>query len=126
EAVPEMNGAVIEPMREGVQQVGAVKGVIGSAVARRGLSAVVELEELTGLHVARVDAGRRIRDRGHLVAGTDRLQRLDGWRADIDRGADLAQSRRRLEDLHLQPEGPQRVGGGEAGEPAADNRDPAA
>jgi hypothetical protein len=58
EAVSQMNGAAIEPARQRVQQVGAVKGVIGSAVARRSLSPIVEFEELTGLHVARVDAGR--------------------------------------------------------------------
>ena len=54
------------------------------------------------------------------------LQRLDGLRAGIDGGADLAERRRRLEDLRLNPEGLQRIRGREPGEPAADDRDPAA
>ena len=121
-----MNGAVIEPAGERVQQIGAVKGVIGRAVPLRSLEPIVEFEELTGLHVARVDAGRRVRDRGDLVADADRLQRLDGLRAGVDRGADLAQGRSGLEHLRLDPEGLQRIRGREPGEPAADNRDPAA
>src|SRR5262245_11699591 len=126
EAVSQMNGAAIEPAREGVEQVGAVKGVIGSAVARRSLAPIVEFEELTGLHVARIDAGRRVGDGGDLVAEIDRSQRLDGLRADVDRGADLAQGRRRLEHLRRHAEGPQRVRGRKPGESAADDRDPAA
>jgi hypothetical protein len=88
--------------------------------------AVVELEELARLHVARVDAGRRVRDRGDLVADADRLQRLDRLRADVDRGADLAQGRSRLEHIRLDPDGPERLRGREPGEPAADDRDVAA
>ncbi len=121
-----MNGAVIEPAGERVQQVGAVKGVIGSAVPLRSLEPVVEFEELAGLHVARVDSGRRGPDGGDLVANADRLQRFDGLRACVDRGADLAQRRRGLEHLRLHPEGLQRIRGREPGEPAADNRYPAA
>ena len=117
-----MNGAMIEPACERVQQVGAMKGVIGSAVPLRSLEPIVEFEELAGLHVARVDSGRRGADSGDLVADADRLQRLDGLRAGVDRGADLAQSRSGLENLSLDPEGLQRVGGREPGKPAADNR----
>ena len=65
-------------------------------------------------------------DGGDLVADADRPQRLDGLRACVDRGADLAQSRRGLENLGLHPEGLQRIRGREPGEPAADNRDLAA
>ena len=83
---------------------------------------IVEFEELAGLHVARVDAGRCVRDGGDLVADADRLQRLDGLRADVDGGADLAQSRSRLENLRLDPEGLQRLRDREPGKPAADNR----
>ena len=121
-----MNGAMIEPACERVQQVGAVKGVIGSAVPRRSLVPIVQFEELTGLHVARVDSGRCVRDSGDFVANADRLQRLDGLRAYVDRGADLAQSRSGLENLRLHPEGLQRMRGREPGEPAADNRYPTA
>ena len=126
QAVSQMNGAVIEPACERVQQVGAVKGVIGSAVPRRSLVPIVEFEELAGLHVARVDSGRQVPDGGDLVADADRLQRLDGLRADVDRGADLAQGRSGLENLRLDPEGLQRIRGREPGEPAADNRYPTA
>ena len=83
---------------------------------------VVEFEELAGLHVARLDSGRCGADRGELVADPDRSQRLDGLRADIDRGADLTQSRRGFEDVRPDPEGLQRMRGGEAGESATDNR----
>src|SRR5215831_13292929 len=122
----QMNGAVIEPACEHVQEVGAVKGVIGSAVPRCSLVPVVEFEELTRLHVARVDSGRRRRDSGDFAAKTDRLQRFKGLRTYVDRGADLAQSRCRLENLRLHPEGPQRMRGREPGEPTADNRYPTA
>jgi hypothetical protein len=118
----QMNGAVIEPARERVEQVGAVKGVIGSAIPRRGLVPVVELEELAGLHVAGVDPGRCVADRGDIVADADRLQRFDRLRTDIDRGADLAQGRSGLENLRLYPDGLQRMRGRDPGEPAADNR----
>ena len=117
-----MNGAMIEPACERVQQVGAVKGVIGSAVPLRSLLPIVEFEELTGLHVARVDSGRRVPDSGDFVANTDRLQRFDGLRAYVDRGADLAQSRSGLENLRLDPKGLQRIRGREPGKPPADNR----
>jgi hypothetical protein len=78
-----MDGAVIEPACERVQQVGAMKGVIGRAVPLRGLEPIVEFEELAGLHVARVDAARQMPDGGDLVADADRLQRLDGLRAEL-------------------------------------------
>ena len=126
QAMSQMNGAMIEPAGERVQEVGAVKGVVGSSVPRRRLVAIVEFEELTGLHVAGVDTGRCGRDRGDLVADADRLQRLDGLRAGVDRGADLAQSRRGLEHLRPHPEGFQRMRGRKPGEPAADDRDPTA
>ena len=126
QAVSQMNGAVIEPAGERVQQVGAVKGVIGSAVPRRSLVPVIELEELAGLHVAGVDSGRGVADSGHIVANADRLQRFDGLRTDIDRGADLAQGRSGLENLRLDPDGLQRMRGRDPGEPAADDRYPTA
>src|SRR4029077_14915487 len=100
----------------------AVKGVIGSAVPRRRLVPVVELEELTGLHVARVDSGRGVADSGHIVAHADRLQRFDRLRTDIDRGADLAQGWSGLENLRDDPNGLQRMRGRDSGEPAADDR----
>ena len=75
-----MNGAMIEPAGERVEQVGAVKGVIGSAVPLRGLVPIVEFEELAGLHVARVDSARQMPDGGDFVANADRLQRFDGLR----------------------------------------------
>ena len=40
--------------------------------------------------------GDEVPDGGDLVADADRLQRLDGLRAGVDRGADLAQGRRSL------------------------------
>src|SRR5947209_20157783 len=58
QAMSQMNGAMIEPACERVQEVGAVKGVVGSAVPRCSLVPIVEFEELAGLHVARVDSGR--------------------------------------------------------------------
>src|SRR6266700_4197304 len=118
-----MNGAIIEAACERVEEVGAVKGVIGSVVSRGILSPIVEFEELASLHITRVDSGRCRRDGGDLVAKVDRLQRFDRLRTDIDRSADLAQSRGNLEDL---PEGPQRMRDGEPSEPVADNCDPAA
>src|SRR6185295_5264410 len=99
-----------------------VKGVIGSSVPRRSLEPVVEFEELTGLHVARVDSRRCGPDSGDAVANADRLQRFDGLRAGVDRGADLAQGRSGLEDLRLHSERLQRIRGRKPGEPAADNR----
>src|SRR5712691_1858313 len=118
----QMNGAVIEAARERVQKVGAMKAVIGRPVLRRSLFSVVEFEVLAGLHVARVDSGRCVRNRGDLVADADRLQRLDGLRTCVDGGADLAQGGGGLENLRLHPEDPQRVGGRKPGEPAADDR----
>ena len=103
QAMSQMNGAVIEPACECVQEVGAVKSVIGSAVTFCCLVSIVELEERAGLHVARVDPARSVRDRGHFVANTDALQRLDGLRADINRGADLAQRRSDLEHCRVYP-----------------------
>jgi hypothetical protein len=119
----EMNGAGIEPARERVEQVGAMIGVVGRAITLRRLLAVVELDELAGLHVAGVHAGRRPADGRDLVADADRLQRLDGLRAGVDGGADLAQRRGGLEDLRLDGEFPQRIRRREAGEPAADDCD---
>jgi len=78
EAVSQMNGAPIEPAGERVQQVGAMKSVIGGAVPLRGYEPIVEFEELTGLHVARVDSRRRGPYRGDFVANAGSLQRLDG------------------------------------------------
>src|SRR5262249_43985820 len=121
-----MNGAMIEPACERVQEVGAVKGVIGSAVPRCSLVPVVEFEELTRLHVARVDSGRRRRDSGDFAAKTDRLQRFIGLRTYVDPGAALAQSRCPPETPRPHPEGPQRRRGREPGEPPADNRYPTA
>ena len=69
-----------------------MKGVIGSAVPLRSLVPIVEFQELAGLHVARVDSARQVRDSGDLVAKADRLQGFGGLRAYIDRGADLAQA----------------------------------
>src|SRR5262245_26010424 len=112
---------MIESAGERVEQIGAVKAVIRSAVARCGLVPIVEFKELAGLHVARVDAGRCGRDGGDLVAETDCLQRFKGLRAYVDSRADLAQRRSGLENLRLHPEGPQRMRGREPGEPSADN-----
>src|SRR5262245_53851529 len=122
----QMNSAVIESVCQRIQQVGAVKGVVRGPVSRRRFLPIVEFEELAGLQVARVDSGRRGADRGDLVANPDRLQRLDGLRTDVDGGADLAQRRGRLEHLRGDPEGLERVRGSEPGEPATDNRYPAA
>jgi len=124
--VSQVNGAVIEPAGERVEQVGAMEAVIGRAVARRGLVPVVEFEELAGQHVAGVDAGRRVGDSRDLLADADRAQRLDGLRAGVDRGADLAEHRGGLEDFRRDAEGLERVRRGEPGEPAADDCDPAA
>src|SRR5271163_2485303 len=121
-----MDGAGIEPACDRVQEVGAVKGVIGSAVPRRGLQPIVEFKELTGLHVARVESWRCGANSGDLVAEADRLQRFRGLRADVDRGADLAQSRSGLENLRLGPEGLKRLRRCKPGEPAANNRYPTA
>src|SRR5262249_16347107 len=104
--MPEMNGAIIEPACQCVQEVGAVKGVVGSAVPRRGLVPIVELEEFAGLHIARVDSGGCGPDSRDFAAETHRLQRFKGLRTYIDCGADLAQSRSGLENLRLHPEGP--------------------
>src|ERR1700730_4730570 len=122
QAMSRMNGAVIEPAGERVEEVGAVKAVIGSAVPSRSLVPIVEFEELAGLHIARVDSGRCGPDRGDFVAKVDRLQCFKGLRTYVDRGADLAQSGSGLEHLRPHPEGPQRMRGRKPGKPAADNR----
>ena len=80
-----MNGAVVEPACERVQEVGAMEGVIGSTEARRILMPIVEFKELAGLHVARVDSGRRRANSGNFVAEAHCLQRLDGLRTNVDR-----------------------------------------
>ena len=121
-----MNGAVVEPACERVQEVGAMEGVIGSAEPRRILVPIVEFEELAGLHVARVDSRRCGGDGGDRVAKADRVERFDRLRAYVDRGADLAEGGSRLEHLRLHSEGCQRTRGRKPGEPAADNRYPAA
>src|SRR5262249_40068923 len=55
QAMSQMNSAVIEPACESLQQVGAMERVVRSAIPFRQLEPVVELEKLTGLHVAGVD-----------------------------------------------------------------------
>src|SRR5260370_17644588 len=104
-----MNGAMIEPGGERVEEVGAVKAVIGSAVPSRSLVPIVEFEELAGLHIARVDSGRCGPDRGDFVAKVDRLQRFKGLRTYVDRGTDLAQGGSGLENLRLHPQAPHRM-----------------
>ena len=126
QAVPEMNGAVIEPACKRVQEIRAVKGAIGRAVPLRRLQPVVEFEKLTGLHVARVDPGRQVSYRGDVVADTDRSQRFDGLGTCIDRGTDLAQGRSLLEHLRFDPKCLERIRGREPGKPSADDRDPTA
>src|SRR5262249_10994011 len=117
-----MNGAMIEPACERVEEVGAVKAVIGSVVPCCSLVPIVEFEELAGLHIARVDSGRCGPDRGDFVAKVDRLQRFKGLRTYVDRGADLAQGGSGLEHLRPHPQGPQRMRGPRHGKPPADNR----
>jgi hypothetical protein len=63
-------------------------------------------------------------DGGNLLAQADRLQRLDGLRAGVDRGADLAERGRLLENISGNAEGLQRIRRGKPGETAADDRDP--
>ncbi len=121
-----MNVAAIKAGGERIEKVGAVKGEIRRTETRASLVAIVEFQELAGLHVAGVDAGRRGADGGDLVGKPDRLQRLDGLRADIDRGADLAERRSLLEHLRLQSEGFERLCRRQSGQATADNRDPAA
>ena len=70
--------------------------------------------------------GDAVADGGDLVADADRPQRFDGLRACVDRGADLAQRRRGLENLRLDAERLQRLRGREPGKPAADDRYPTA
>ena len=48
QAMAQMNGAMIEFACERIQQVGAMKGVIRSAILRRSLEPIVEFEELAG------------------------------------------------------------------------------
>jgi hypothetical protein len=105
EAVPQMNRAVVEPARQRVKKIGAVKGVIGGAVARRRLDPIVEFEEFAGLQVPRVDTRRRGADSRNFLANADRAQRLDGLRAGVNRRADLAERRRGLKQLSLYPQG---------------------
>jgi len=66
-----------------------VKSVRGSAVTFCSLVSMVELEEHAGLHIARVDPPRQVRDCSDFVANTDASQRFDGLRAYIDRGVAL-------------------------------------
>src|ERR1051326_2461687 len=119
-----MDRAAVEPAREYIQQIGAVKRVIGRAVALGQFETIVELEKLAGLHVAGVHAWRAVADGGDLVAQADRPQRLDGLRAGIDRGADLAELRRRLEHVSGDTKMLQRIRGRKSGQPAADDRNP--
>ena len=44
----QMNGAMIESAYERIQQVGTLKGVVGSAILRCSLEPIVEFEELAG------------------------------------------------------------------------------
>src|SRR5262249_50704660 len=99
--------------------------VIGCAVLLGSLETIVELEELAGVHVARIDAGRTMPDGLDLLADADRAQRLHRLRAGVDGGADLAEHGRLLEHLSLDPDSSKRVRGRKAREAAADNRDPA-
>ena len=120
-----MDARGIEPARQRVQEIGAMERVVRRAKARRGGPAVVEFEELAGLHVARVGAGRGVADGGDLVAEPDRAQRLHRLRTGVDAGADLAQGGRRLENLRRKAECGERVRRGEPRKPAADDRDAA-
>jgi hypothetical protein len=105
QAVRQVNGAVIKPACESVQQVGAMKRVVRSAIPLRHLESIIELEKLTRLHVARVNSRRQVPDRGDLFADTDRLQCFDGLRTRVNGGADLTQRRSGLENFSLDPEG---------------------
>jgi hypothetical protein len=121
-----MNRVLIKPACQAVQEVGAVKRIIWSAVARRHFETIIEFEKLAGLHVARVNSRREVSDRSDLFANPNRLQRFNGLRACVYGGADLAQCRSGLENLSLDPEDLERVRDREPGEPAADDRHPAA
>ena len=117
-----MNSDRLEPARQCVQQVGAVKAVVGGAVAFRELEPIVEFEEPAGQHVARIDARRQVPDSSDPVADADRPEGLDSLRARVDGGADLAQSRRGFENLSLDAEALQRLRGRDSRKPAANNR----
>ena len=71
QAMVQVDQAVIQCARQSVQQVGAVKGVVRRAVTRRGFPPVIEFEELTGLHVPRVDARGRVGHGGNPFAESE-------------------------------------------------------
>ncbi len=122
ESMSEMNSAAIQPARESVQEVGAVKRIIRSAVLLRIFETIAEFEKFPCLHIARVNARRPISNSGNLVANPDRLQRLDRLRTRIYGGAYLAELRSSLENLGLYPESVKRVRGSQPCEPTADDR----
>ena len=68
QAMVQMDQAVIQPARQRVQQVSAVKRIVRRAVTSCSFPPVIEFEKLTGLHVPRVDAWGRIGHSGDLFA----------------------------------------------------------
>ncbi len=104
EAMVQMDQAVIQPARQGIQQVGAVKRIVRRAVTSCTFPPVIEFEKLTGLHVPRVDAWGRIGHGGDLFAQPDGNKRPCCVRGNIYGCADFAQGGRRFKDFCLNPE----------------------
>ena len=75
QTVAQMDQPVIQSAGKNLQQVGAVKRVIWRPVTRRSFPPVVKFEELTGLHIPRVDARGRGAHGGNLFAEPDGSKR---------------------------------------------------
>ena len=73
EPVTKMDRSGIDALGESIEKIGAVESVVRRTVAQRFLAQVAKFERLSGLHVARENAGRQIRDGGDLLAKSDRL-----------------------------------------------------
>src|ERR1700728_3959650 len=113
----------IDAVRERIEQVGAMKRIRRSPEARFDVFRIAKLEKLTRLHVSRVKALKTVADLGDLFAEPDRLQRLIGLRTGAHRCADLAQGRRRLENVRRNSKFGKSLGRRQPPESATNDRD---
>jgi len=121
----EMNSIAVKSARESIDQIGAMKRVIGRPESFDHGQPVCKFEEFAGLHVASDRSGRPMADGCNRLANANGSQRLDRLRTRVDGSADLSQRRRSLENLGLDSKPLESVGSRQPCQPASDDRYPA-
>ncbi len=110
--------------RQHVEQIRAVDGEIGKAVALdRDRPEVEELPRLAGIPQADFLALRLARERLQLLADAERVEHARAIGGKLHARADFLQLGRLLVDLDVDSVPEQREGGGETADPRACNQD---